>query len=277
MATYNIEIREFNGVTYDVLYPVTTIDNVSGLNDRLTQLNNNISSVSSRVTTNQNNINTLAGRTSAVETNIRTINSNIQDLNDDISNMQDSISDISTFDTTTTAGSDHPVTSNGIKVAIDTMASTKLPLNPSSIELIPASATAGNGGFIDFHYNGSAEDYTSRIIEEEDYISIIGKKLKLSSGVLEKAYGGTGNANGTIDKLTTARAIQTNLASTSTELFDGSANVTPGVTGILPVAHGGTNANNAKDALTNLGIIISNTAISEGGTLASGSIYIYYE
>ena len=49
----------------------------------------------------------------------------------------------------------------------------------------------------------------------------------------------SGNA-GTATKLATARTIRTNLASTSTASFNGSANVTPGVTGILPVANGGT-------------------------------------
>jgi hypothetical protein len=51
----------------------------------------------------------------------------------------------------------------------------------------------------------------------------------------------TGNA-GTATKLATARTIRTNLASTSTASFDGSANITPGVTGTLPVANGGTGA-----------------------------------
>ena len=35
MTNYNIEIREFNGVDYDVLYPVTTIQNVTGLQTEL--------------------------------------------------------------------------------------------------------------------------------------------------------------------------------------------------------------------------------------------------
>lgn len=35
-----------------------------------------------------------------------------------------------------------------------------------SIELVPTT-TAGNGGTIDFHYNGSSSDYTSRIIEDD--------------------------------------------------------------------------------------------------------------
>lgn len=35
MINYNIEIREFNGVDYDVLYPITKIQNVQGLTEEL--------------------------------------------------------------------------------------------------------------------------------------------------------------------------------------------------------------------------------------------------
>lgn len=49
----------------------------------------------------------------------------------------------------------------------------------------------------------------------------------------------TGNA-ATATKLKTARTIQVNLASTSSASFDGSENITPGVTGILAVGNGGT-------------------------------------
>ena len=48
-----------------------------------------------------------------------------------------------------------------------------------------------------------------------------------------------GNAT-TATKLATARAIRTNLANTSTASFDGSSDISPGVTGILPIANGGT-------------------------------------
>lgn len=49
----------------------------------------------------------------------------------------------------------------------------------------------------------------------------------------------TGNA-ATATKLATARTMRTDLASTSTASFNGTANITPGVTGTLPVANGGT-------------------------------------
>jgi len=54
-------------------------------------------------------------------------------------------------------------------------------------------------------------------------------------------------------KLSTARTIRTNLGSTTAASFDGSANVTPGVTGTLPVANGGTGAATKEAALSKLG------------------------
>lgn len=59
------------------------------------------------------------------------------------------------------------------------------------------------------------------------------------------ANGIAGNA-GSATKLATARTIRTNLASTSAASFNGTANVTPGVTGVLPVANGGTGSSSEK-------------------------------
>lgn len=53
--------------------------------------------------------------------------------------------------------------------------------------------------------------------------------------------GINGNAS-TATKLQTARNIQTNLESTSAASFDGSGNITPGISGTLSVNHGGTGA-----------------------------------
>lgn len=55
-------------------------------------------------------------------------------------------------------------------------------------------------------------------------------------------------------KLKTARAFQTNLASDSANNFDGSANCTMGVTGVLPVKQGGTGATTAAAAKANIGL-----------------------
>ena len=71
-------------------------------------------------------------------------------------------------------------------------------------------------------------------------------------------------------RLYTARTIRTNLASTSTASFDGTANITPGVTGTLPIARGGTGATTATQALGNLGGF-SNTGGRIEGSVAQGS------
>lgn len=56
----------------------------------------------------------------------------------------------------------------------------------------------------------------------------------------------------TADKLTTARTIRTNLASTSAASFNGTANITPGVTGTLPIANGGTGGTTSYAANANI-------------------------
>lgn len=68
-------------------------------------------------------------------------------------------------------------------------------------------------------------------------------------------YAGSSTAGGVANsatKLATSRTIRTNLGSTSTASFDGTGNVTPGVTGTLPIANGGTGATTAADVRTNL-------------------------
>ena len=70
----------------------------------------------------------------------------------------------------------------------------------------------------------------------------------------------SGNA-GSATKLATARTIRTNLGSTSTASFDGTANVTPGVTGTLPVINGGT-GNTSVDTTPTSG---SKKMVTSGG------------
>ncbi|MBQ9000734.1 MAG: hypothetical protein IJ087_02645, partial [Eggerthellaceae bacterium] len=77
-------------------------------------------------------------------------------------------------------------------------------------------------------------------------------------GVLPIAYGGTGSSDGsgvnagTATKLKDAHTIRTDLASENAVAFDGTSDVTPGVTGTLPVGHGGTGLVASPSMLTNL-------------------------
>lgn len=75
----------------------------------------------------------------------------------------------------------------------------------------------------------------------------------------------SGNA-GSATKLATARTFRTNLASTRTASFDGTANVTPGVTGVLPVANGGTGKNSG-----NIVYSVNGTTANAAGNVALGT------
>lgn len=90
-----------------------------------------------------------------------------------------------------------------------------------------------------------------------------------------------GSAN-TATKLATARTITANLASSTAGSFDGSANITVGVTGTLPIANGGTGATTAAAARTALGCApaytYSTTDLTAGSSaLTTGTLYIVYE
>lgn len=75
-------------------------------------------------------------------------------------------------------------------------------------------------------------------------------------------------------KLATSRSIKTDLGSETAGNFNGTDNVTPGVTGTLPVSHGGTGATTAAAALTALGAAAAghgHTASEVGALSANGT------
>ena len=95
------------------------------------------------------------------------------------------------------------------------------------------------------------------------YLDLDSERIRLSA-----------NAD-TANTLSTARTIRTNLASASASSFNGSSNITPGVTGTLPIANGGTGATSASAARTALGAAASShthTAAQVTGLTASRAL-----
>ncbi len=111
----------------------------------------------------------------------------------------------------------------------------------------------GNGGKL-YRRGGNSSGWGSNwteILDAANYTSYV--PTKTGSGASGTwAISITGNA-ATATSLATARTIQTNLGSTASASFNGTANITPGVTGTLPIANGGTGATTASGARTNLG------------------------
>lgn len=77
-------------------------------------------------------------------------------------------------------------------------------------------------------------------------------------------------------KLLNARTVQTKLNSTATASFDGTANITPGVTGTLGIGNGGTNATTISGARKNLEVPRSTTAVIDT-TKTSSEVQAYIE
>jgi hypothetical protein len=107
------------------------------------------------------------------------------------------------------------------------------------------------------------------------------------SGILPVENGGTGNSLGMADsasfastaytatKLESAVGITTNLASTKAASFDGSVAVTPGVSGVLGIANGGTGQTTLDGLKTALGVVcITSGTADPPSTGTAGSIYI---
>lgn len=74
------------------------------------------------------------------------------------------------------------------------------------------------------------------------------------------------------DKLKEAVDVKVNLASNSTVSFDGSTDLTPGVTGILKIANGGTNSNTNNGAYTNL---INQGSLTNANTNLNRGLYTW--
>lgn len=85
-----------------------------------------------------------------------------------------------------------------------------------------------------------------------------------------------GGAATSADKLTTSRTIRTNLGSTSIASFNGTENITPGVTGTLKIDNGGTGATSAVDARKNLGIYVYTGYIKTSSSVSANGLLTDY-
>lgn len=78
-------------------------------------------------------------------------------------------------------------------------------------------------------------------------VDVVAELRRLGAGGVSGGGGASSTASAdradVAIKLMTARTIRVNLASSSAVPFDGTANITPGITGILPKANGGTGNN----------------------------------
>ena len=172
--------------------------------------------------------------------------------------------------------------------------------NPSNIEFKPSSSTANNGGYIDFHYNQSTADYTSRIIESASgKLNLVASNgITFNGGALPVANGGTGRSIGANRTFWCGRIIYDNNSGSSgnisvTETFanftfvligfkendgyyDGMFVRSPnGKTVVLHTAESTVNgANNPKWQTRTLSGTACNVVHYADGTSATNHIYI---
>lgn len=100
---------------------------------------------------------------------------------------------------------------NGTNIAASDVGA--LPTRPTSIEFQPSSSSAGNGGFIDFHYNQSTADYTSRIIEGASGVLAITGGLRINNhssniGTVKVAYAAATTVNNNTNTNLTSLSLE---------------------------------------------------------------------
>lgn len=181
-----------------------------------------------------------------------TVESALKNLNNSVTNIDAQVTNIANI-----AGK-HTHTKSDITdfptslPASDVYDWAKAPSKPSYTASEVGAATVNHGTHVSYSTTapkapGIASAGTAGTVSRSDHVHPVQTSV-------------SGNA-GTANKLTTARTIRVNLASTSAPGFDGSGNITPGVTGVLPVANGGTGVTSLSD----LGRALVDTGVVSGG------------
>ena len=83
----------------------------------------------------------------------------------------------------------------GVTSNIQTQLNHRMSDNPYSIELNRNGEAKSHGGYIDFHFGGNTEDYTSRIMESSSGVVTLNNK-EIRTGIVEVNNGGTGATDG---------------------------------------------------------------------------------
>ena len=163
-------------------------------------------------------------------------------------------------------------TTSTIGTVAGTNLQVKMPANPNTDTKVTQTVTTSNAAY-PLLLAPSGQTATTTTTSYFDS----GVTLNPSTNTI--AANVSGNA-ATATKLATARTIRTNLASTSAVSFDGSANITPGVTGTLPITNGGTGATTASSARDNLGAqskVLYGPSAPSDSTGSNGDMYVALE
>lgn len=171
-----------------------------------------------------------------------------------------------------------PIESGGTGASDATTARNNLKITPENIGAVSTTTTINNKP-LNENINLTASD-VGALSKDVKIPTAYESKPKVASGSGSagiSTYWSKGDhvhpAQTLVDtatKLQDKRSIQVNLESTSAEGFDGTADITPGISGILPVGNGGTGVTSLEALATTMGSCRIASKTYTGGKGVSG-------